>query len=162
ASSTLLLPTTAWGDNYIAVAPFEKDVVVSYAQPTLAIAAYQAGTTVTISPTAAIVGGTGVAGTGKGVPKTYNLNAGDVLQFTQDAQLTGSPIQSNKPVGVWGSASCLNIDVSSVYCDGAHQQIPPVSALGHEYVAVRYRNRNLSNPEEIVPWRLVGAVDGTT
>ena len=42
-----------------------------------------------------------------------------------------------------------------------HQQIPPVKALGHEYVAVRYRNR-LSTLDEAPPWRIVGAVDGTT
>jgi hypothetical protein len=39
--------------------------------------------------------------------------------------------------------------------------IPPVQALGNEYVGVRYRTR--SPPiEESVPWRLIGAVDGTT
>jgi hypothetical protein len=160
SSATLLLPSTSWGSNYVAAAPFEKDQAVSYAQPTLAVAARESGTTVTISPTAAIVGGGGVAATGKGVPHTYNLNKGDVLQFTQDAQLTGSPIQSNKPVGVWASATCLNIDVNDTACDVAHQQIAPVSALGHEYVAVRYRNR--SSSEESVPWRIVGAVNGTT
>lgn len=159
ASATLLLPSTAWSTNYIATAPFEKDQAVGYAQPSLEITARENGTTVTISPTVPIVGGNGVAATGKGVPHTYNLNKGDVLQFTQDDQLTGSPIQSNKPVGVWAAATCLNIDVSDTACDVAHQQIPPVSALGNEYVAVRYRNRAQS--EESVPWRVVGAVKGT-
>src|SRR5581483_6603438 len=37
---------------------------------------------------------------------------------------------------------------------------PPVKALGHEYVAVRYRNRTMT--DEQPPWRLVGAVDKTT
>jgi len=159
SSATLLLPSTAWGTNYVGVAPYEKDQVVSYAQPSLAIAAREA-TDVTINPTAAIVGGGGVAATGKNVPHTYHLNKGDVLQFTQDAQLTGSPIQSTKPVGVWAVATCLNIDVNDTACDAAHQQIPPVLALGHEYVAVRYRNRAQS--EESVPWRIVGGVPGTT
>ncbi len=163
ASATLLLPTTAWGTNYIAVAPFAKDVVVSYAQNTTSVVASEDSTTVTISPVAPIVGGTGVAPTAKNVPHTYNMKKGEVLQFTQDDELTGSPIQSNKPIGVWGSATCLNIDVSDAYCDAAHQQIPPVSALGHEYVAVRYRNRNkAASTDELVPWRVVGAVNGTT
>jgi hypothetical protein len=35
-----------------------------------------------------------------------------------------------------------------------------VKALGHEYVAVRYRDR-ASGANESVPWTLVGAVDGT-
>ncbi len=104
--------------------------------------------------------GPDVPATGKGVPQTYNLNKGQILQFTQDAELIGSPIQSNKPIGLWGGASCLSIDVGQQACDSAHQQIPPVKALGHEYVAVRYRNR-FDGQEESPPWRLVGAVDGT-
>ncbi len=160
ASATLLIPSTAWGTNYVATAPYEKDQAVPNAQPSLEIVAQQNGTQVTISPTKAIVGGTGVAGTAANTPHTYNLNQGDVLQFTQDTELTGSPIQSNYPIGMWAAATCLNIDVSDTACDVAHQEIPPVPALGHEYVAVRYRNRSTS--EESVPWRIVGAVDGTT
>ena len=37
--------------------------------------------------------------------------------------------------------------------------LPPVRALGSEYVAVRFRSR--SPTEESVPWRIVGVVDGT-
>jgi hypothetical protein len=44
--------------------------------------------------------------------------------------------------------------------DSMHQQLPPVRAMGSEYVAVRYRNRVDGN-EEAPPWRLIGAVDGT-
>ncbi len=160
-SATLLLPTSAWDTNYIAVDAFRKDVFVPQAQPSIAVVAKEDGTTVTISPSAAIQGGAGVAGTGQGQPMTYNLNKGQVLQFTQDAELIGSPIQSNKPVGLWGGATCLNIDVDKQACDSAHQQIPPVKALGSEYVGARYRNR-FDGLEESPPWRLVGAVDGTT
>jgi hypothetical protein len=45
-------------------------------------------------------------------------------------------------------------------CDSAQQQIPPVRALGHEYVGVRYRGR-AGGMDEVVPWRIVGAVNGT-
>jgi hypothetical protein len=45
-------------------------------------------------------------------------------------------------------------------CDSAHQQLPPVKALGHEYVAVRYRNR-VDGHEESPPWRIVAAVKDT-
>jgi hypothetical protein len=160
-SDTLLLPTTVWDTNYIAVDAFRKSQVVAEAQPSVDIVALEDGTAVTISPTAAIMGGSGVPATGKGVPATYNLNKGEVLQFSQDYELVGSPIQSNKPIGVWGGATCLSIDVNSAACDSAHQQIPPVKALGSEYVAVRYRNR-FDGQEESPPWRMVGAVDGTT
>jgi IgGFc binding protein len=159
-SATLLLPTTAWDLNYIGVNAYRKSLI-SYAKPSLAIIAEEDGTSVTIRPTAAIEPGTGVAGTASGVPATYALKRGQVLQFSQAAELTGSVIQSTKPIGVFGGASCLSIDPSTSYCDVAHQQLPPVRALGSEYVGVRYRNR-FDGVEESPPWRIVGAVDGTT
>ena len=158
-SATLLVPTSAWDVNYIAVNAFRKDQFVAEAQPFLEIVASQ-DTNVTIRPTAAIVGGGGVAAAPANAPAVYALKAGQYMQITQDAELTGSAILADHPVGVWGGATCLNIDVNDQACDSAHQQLFPVSALGHEYVGVRYRNRG-SGPDESVPWRIVGAVDGT-
>jgi hypothetical protein len=159
-SATLLIPTSAWDTNYVGVDAYRKSQIVPYATPSMAIVAQQDNTTVTISPTAAIVGGNGVAPTGKGVPKMYSLMKGQFLQLSQPEELTGSAIQANNPIALFGGASCLNIDVTDSACDSAHQQIPPVKALGHEYVAVRYRNRTMT--DETPPWRIVGAVDKTT
>jgi IgGFc binding protein len=164
ASATLLLPTSAWDTNYIAVDAFTSSVIAQEAgaQPTLDIVAQEDGTTVTISPVAAIVGGTGVAPANAGALATYSLTKGQVLQFTQQDELTGSAIQANKPIGVWGGASCLNIDTNTCCCDAAHQEVPPVKALGYEYVGVIYRNRDdTATTDETPPWRFVGAVDGT-
>ncbi len=163
-SATLLLPTSSWDTNYIAVNAFAQSIIAKSAgaQPSLDIVAQEDGTMVTILPIAAITGGAGIAPSAANVPHVYPLNKGQVLQLSQDAELTGSPIQSNLPIAVWGAASCLNIDVNTAACDSAHQQLPPVKALGSEYVAVRYRNRGDNGPEEAPPWRLVGAVDGTT
>jgi IgGFc binding protein len=162
-SATLLLPTSAWDTNYIAVNAFPKSIIAASAnaRPSLDIVASEDNTTVTFNPTAAIEGGGAVPPGVAGVPTTYTLNKGQVLQFTQDAELTGSPIQSDKPIAVWGAASCLNIDPNTCCCDSAHQEIPPVKALGHEYAAVRYRNRDDTLVDETPPWRFVGAVDGT-
>jgi IgGFc binding protein len=161
-SATLLIPTSAWDTNYVAVDPYPQSMV-GYPGliPWIDVVAREDGTTVTISPTADIVGSATVAATAKGKPHTYNLNQGEVLQFEQADELVGSPIQSNKPVGVWGGSACLNIDVAEVACDEAHQQIAPVQALGSEYVGVRYRNRFDNAPDEAPPWRVLGAVDGT-
>ncbi|HEY8041518.1 MAG TPA: IgGFc-binding protein, partial [Polyangiaceae bacterium] len=162
-SATLLVPTSAWDTNYIAVNAFPASQIAAQAgaMPSLDIVAMEDGTTVTINAPVAIQPGTGVAGGAPNTPQTYDLAKGQVLQFTQVDELTGSPIQSNKPIGVWGAASCLNIDPNTCCCDSAHQQIPPVKALGSEYVGVRYRNRSDTGPDEAPPWRLVGAVDGT-
>jgi hypothetical protein len=154
-SATLLLPTSAWDTNYVAVDGYGPGPID---QPTVAIVAQQDGTSITINPTSAIAGGTGVAATAQNVPHTYSLDHGQVLQFTQDAPLDGSIIQSTAPVGVWGGKSALAI--AGCCDDTAHQQIPPVRALGSEYVGVRYRNR-YDGMEEAPPWRVVGAADGT-
>jgi hypothetical protein len=160
-SATLLLPTSAWDTNYVSVDAFRKSTIVPQAQPFIELVGQEDGTTVTIRPSAAIAGGTGVAPAAQGASTTYPLSKGQILQFTQDAELNGSPITSDKPIGVWGGATCLNIDVGEAACDSAHQEIPPVKAMGFRYAAVRYRNR-FQGQEESVPWRIVGGVDGTT
>jgi len=159
-SATLLIPKSAWGDNYIAVAPYPWTTTTTDFYSWIQIVAAEDGTAVTISPTAAILAGSGVAGTGQGVPATYNLQRGQVLQFTQDAVLTGSPIQATKPVAVIGGNRCMIIPNGAYACDAGHQMIPPVKALGYEYAAVRHRDRFAGVPES-PPWRIIGAVDGT-
>ncbi len=154
-SATLLLPTPAWDDNYVAVDAYKNTA----GSPWVSVVAAE-DTAVTISPTAAIVGGGGVSADPQGTPITYNLKAGQYLQFVQSAELIGSPIQATKPVAVFGGATCMDVPSNAGACDAAHQQLPPVKALGHEYVGVKYRDRY--GTAESPPWRLVGAVDGTT
>jgi hypothetical protein len=161
-SASLLLPTSAWDDNYIAINAYksaESDGITG-GNPSLNVVAYKDSTQVTILPGAAIVGGPSVSPTPAGVPITYSLNAGQFLQITQPAELTGSPIQATEPVGVFGASACMDVPLGQSDCDSAQQQIPPVRALGSEYVGVRYRGR--AGKDEAIPWRLVGAVDGTT
>ena len=161
-SATLLLPTSAWDVNYLAIDGYPKaQYPGTDSQPSIAIVAAEDNTTVTILPKVDILAGTGVAGATSGMSQSYMLSKGQILQFTQDAELTGSPVQSDKPIGFWGNQTCMDIEVMDYACDSAHQQIPPIKALGNEYVAVRYRNR-IDGMEESPPWRLLGAVDGTT
>ncbi|MBX3188507.1 MAG: IgGFc-binding protein [Labilithrix sp.] len=155
-SATLLLPTTSWDTNYIAVDAYGDGLGSG---GVVQIVGQADGTQVTISPANDIVAANGVPGAKKGTPTTYTINKGQVLQFTQDASLAGSAILSTAPVGVWGGKTGLAIDACCN--DSAHQQIPPVRALGSEYVGVRYRNR-YDGIEETPPWRVIGAVDGTT
>jgi hypothetical protein len=163
ASATLLIPTSAWDTNYLTIDAYAAPSWANSTtpqQPFTQVVAEQDNTQITISPTAAIVGGTGVAADAKGNPKTYTLNAGQVLQFKQYDELNGSPVQSNNPIGVWGGHACMEVDVSDTWCDGAHQQLFPIKAMGNQYVAVKYKDRS-SHPET-PPWRIMGVVDGTT
>ncbi len=156
-SATLLLPSTSWDNNYIAVDAYGNGPMK---QPFLQMVARQDNTQITILPKVDIVGGGGVAPGKQATPSTYTISKGQVLQLTQDQSLIGSVIQSSAPIGLFGGKSALGI--GGVCCDDTgHQQIPPVRALGSEYIGVRYRNR-WDGQEETPPWRVVGAVNGTT
>src|SRR2546423_3998453 len=54
-SATLLLPTSAWDVNYVGVDAFRKSVFVTEAQPFMELVGQSDGTSVTITPSAAIV-----------------------------------------------------------------------------------------------------------
>jgi len=157
--ATLLSPTGAWGTNYIAANAYQL-VGSDFGnnEPSLDIVAVEDGTTVTMVPTVDVNPGVGFPAVMAGQKATYTLQAGQVLQFTQQHELTGSPIQSNKPVGVFGGFTCLDVGAQCC-CDHSEQQIPSVQQMGSTYVAAGYRART-PFPENRL-WRLVGAVDGT-
>ncbi len=160
SSATLLLPTSVWDTNYVAVDAYAAPADPGNGRPFIQVVASEPGTTITINPTAAIVGGNNVAPAPQGSPQTYSLSVGDVLQIMQYDELNGSPILSNKPIGVWGGHSCMQIDPTDGDCDSGHQELFPVNAMGNEYVAVKHKNRTAY--DEQPPWRFVGAVNGTT
>lgn len=161
--ATLLLPTSAWDTNYVVAdayrAPDSRFVPMTRAGPSTVIVASQDDTTVTIKPPTAIVGSDTVPGTPAKVPVGYTLNQGQYLQFTQREELTGSAVQADKPIGILGGSTSMDIPITTMRADHGEQMLPPVRALGSEYVAVRYRNRG--STEETVPWRIVGVVDAT-
>jgi hypothetical protein len=160
--STLLVPTNAWDVNYVVADAYQAPTSITEdrAGPSTVIIASQDGTNVTLKPTSAIVAGPGVAGATAGSSITYTLDAGQYLQLTQRSELTGTAVQADKPVAVIGASTLMDLPLTNVRADSAEQMLPPVRALGSEYVAVRYRSR--APAEESVPWRIVGVVDGTT
>jgi IgGFc binding protein len=157
AGSTLLLPTSVWSGNYVATSGWSTELADEY-DPWIGFVGSQDNTTLTILPTADIVAGPGVSGATKNQPTTYTLQRGELLRFYQTDDLSGSVVSADKPVGSWAGHGCT--DIGDGACDAIHMQIPPVQALGSEYVAVRYRNRH-DNWDETPPWRFVGVVDGT-
>jgi hypothetical protein len=168
-SAELLLPTSAWGLNYVAVVPVLGSPSPGSAQvvgPQWAqIVAATDKTTVKIVPVVNLPTGIGVAGAAAGVVTTFNLNAGQYIQWQNSEEMSGSVISSDQPIGVnGGNASICYQSPTSTHggCDSAHQEIPPVAALGFEYVAQPYTTRRKDLMPESIPYRLVGAVNGTT
>ncbi|AKU99508.1 hypothetical protein AKJ09_06172 [Labilithrix luteola] len=169
-SATLLLPVSSWGTNYVAVSAGKvmkagSGVAGPDAKTTLQIVANEDDTRVRMLPVADVAEGAGVAGAGANVPQTWILSRGQVLQLSQVGELTGSPIESNKPIGMFGGTECVYIPSGFAACDTLQQQIPPLSQWGSDYALVPFRPRIDSHggveAREYVPYRLVGAVDNT-
>jgi hypothetical protein len=104
-----------------------------------------------------VQGGNGIPGGAANQKLTITLNKGQHAQISQPTFLTGSVLQSDKPVGFMAGHVCALIPKGVYYCDHSEQMIPPVQALGSEYVGVQYRPR----AQEPAIWRMIGAVDGT-
>ncbi len=170
-SATLLLPVSAWGTNYLAVNPGHvirsggQSVSAPNPKSTLQIIADEDDTEIRILPRIDIDEGGGAMGAAAGSVQSWTLAKGQVLQIAQLGDLTGSPIESNKPVGLFGGAECSFVPSSYTACDILRQQISPLAQWGSTYALVPFKPRIEAaggiSARELVPWRLVGAVDGT-
>ncbi len=164
-SAELLLPTSAWGTNYVTTGP-EPTQGVGWGQ----VVANTDNTTVMITPKTGLPSGTGVAAAPANATTTYTLNAGQYIQWQSAGDWSGGVIASSAPVSVTGGTTYLckgsrTTDTSFVSpggCDSGHQLTPPVAALGSEYVGMPYETRRADLQEESIVYRLVGAADGTT
>jgi hypothetical protein len=157
-SATLLLPHEAWGTSYVTATP-------AFVSTFVVVTAAEDGTEVSFRSTGDINGRGGVPALRKGVTGQLTLAAGQFAimhsDFVATDGLSGGILTATKPISVMGGSPCFNMPVDHGACDSAHQQLPPLEALGNEYVAVRYRNR-MPGVDESVPWQIVGAADGTT
>lgn len=157
--ATLLIPTSAWGTNLVAVDAYGAGDLQGNGKTSLDIVAQEDGTKVTILPKVDILSSAALQGGKANVPRTYDLDRGQTLQITQTLELTGSPIESNKPISLFAGMPCMNVPRNIGYCDHGEQQIPHIRAMGSEYLGAPYRQR--TSKIEDVPWRIVGVVDGT-
>jgi IgGFc binding protein len=181
-SAELLLPTSAWGTNYVAALPkpgdYQNGTVADGPQWAQIIGSVD-NTTVKIVPTVALPAGTNVTAAPLNQLSTFTINAGEVIQWQNPwstssgptLEMSGSIISSDKPIAFLGGngylclKSSTNVDLGGGGyggCDSGHQLVPPVSALPSEYAVAPYATRRKDMAEESIPYRIVGAVDGTT
>jgi len=167
-TATLLLPVSAWDNNYVTVSAWTRGTAHGGAgQPFIQIVASEENTEVRMRPSVNIIGGSGVPGVIQGQTQTWVLGRGEVLQIKQPQDPSGSQIETSKPVGLFGGSDCANIPFNECCCDTTQQQIPAVTQWGSAYALVPYRPRTdfgegTTSARELVPWRFVGAADGTT
>ncbi len=170
ASTELLIPTTAWTTNYLGIVPPRGSAKGSQGPQWGQLVAAEDGTTVNVVPNVTLPKGPEVASAPASMLTTFSLNAGQYIQWQDSEEMSGTVISSNHPVGFTGGSTygCYSSLTSTGGiaagggCSSVHQQIPPISAMGHDYVAAPYATRMASLAPESIPYRLVGVVDGTT
>jgi hypothetical protein len=168
ASGSLLMPTTAWGTNYVAAVPPKGTASIDFG-PILQVVGAADGTTLKILPTVSLPGGAGVAAAPANTVSTYTLNAGEYIEWHPAAgtvgEVSGTIVSADKPVALMGGLDRLLLvskSTSGSAADQEQEQIPPVSALGSTYVAAPFVTRRKSLAPESLPHRVVGLVNATS
>jgi hypothetical protein len=165
--ASLLLPSTTWTQTYRVTgingwSVFTNDYEGGY----VSITAAENGTHVTVNLSAAgdVVAGAGITAVGAGGVAHVTLDAGDVAQLlttkgsTHD--LSGSLVQSDKPVQVLTGIRCIYEPMNQPACDHVEEAVAPAETLGKRYV-VATPTRPTGGPGIHVV-RFYGNRDGTT
>jgi hypothetical protein len=131
--ASLLLPTNVWRTRYFTAnwAPY-----ASIGYPSLfAVTATQDNTKVTITAKAPTAAAQGAPAFTAGVGQPVMLNAGDVIELGSiTADLTGSLVESDKPVQVISGHYCTNVPDNITACDHLEESMFPVETLGTHYI----------------------------
>lgn len=149
ADSALALPAGVLGKSYVLMDydPFEA------AQ--FAVAAVFDNTEVTITPARAL------PGRPAGTPFTVTLNRGEIY-FDRSAQtgpagsLTGTRVESNRPVAVVNGNFCAFVPSDTDYCDTLFEMAVPVRCWGDTVLAANPARRPAGSV-----YRVLAAEDGT-
>lgn len=138
------LPTDVLGTDYL---------VLTYGAGELGVVASQNSTIVTITPTVTTLTRTA------GVPFNITLNQGQTYELENSstaADLTGTSITSNKPIGVMGAVRCANIPPGAVYCDHICEMLPPTTTFGRKFATVPLKSRTNGDT-----WRFMASENNT-
>ncbi len=115
-------------------------------------------TTVTITPPIDLAGGHAA-----GVPFQVTLDRGEgyegesVSLSGPDGSITGTIVQSDKPVGVTNGSECVNVPTGFFACDHVFEVAQPVQTWGQDVLVANLPLRSLGSI-----YRIVASEDGTT
>ncbi len=179
--ATLLFPTDALGNEYLVMGwksfwteaqGFDDQGYPKYGFPSYVtvVATAQGTTKVLVTPSADVRGGQVAGGAfvepvSKGQTATYNLNQGDVLNYTiepkvgDNLDLTGTLVSSDRPIAVFAAHNCAFVPSIKVkFCDHLEHQLAPVKTWVNEYVADLFEPRAAGAYDV---WRIMAAEDET-
>jgi gliding motility-associated-like protein len=125
SDGSIVWPTDLLG-SYYTVHAWQSFVRPGY----FLIVATEDNTSVNITPSANTTGGAPA-----GVSFNININQGDAYMVTSTGDLTGSTVDADKPIAVFGGNECANVPDICSACDFLIEQQLPDDKLGTEYVA---------------------------
>jgi len=122
-------------------------------ESSIGVVASENNTIVTITPSASTRGFTA------GVPYNVTLNMGEAYQLLSEDtdDLTGSIIEADKPVGVYGGHNCTNIPDNFGFCDHIVEQFPSVDKWGQQFFTASLETRTGGDI-----FRMTASADNTT
>jgi RHS repeat-associated protein len=144
----LALPVSALGKEYINAS--YKNVGIIQGTQFGVVAAYDS-TTVTITPSQTTVG------RAVGVPYSFVLHQGRAYQLRNPdvpGDLTGTIISADKPIAVFGSHECA--DINGLACNHLVEQLPSADTWGTHFVTVPLATRKKGDT-----FRIISQTEGT-
>jgi len=186
--ASLVLPTPTLSNNYIIMARQTFGVGdflgFSFIPGFAAVVGTEDNTTVTVTLTSHTSAGTGITAGNPGTVQQFSLNQGEVLQLlsgvpgsctgtqTSDAQadycdqgvaydLTGTLVETDKPVAVYSGHLCSFVPFDTWACDHLEEMMLPLETWGKDFVVGRTEPQEADpgDPDEPNVIRIVSGAD---
>lgn len=151
SDAMMVLPTSAWGKEYVLAAFASFAYLPGYELPSeFTIVANTDSTIITIVPSTDLRDGFSVdVAFPRHVPFTIQLQKGQAVQYQasaangnmEDYDVTGTIIQSNKIIGVAAGVMCANVPAENPYCDHLCEMLLPTSLWGKQYYTAPFFQR---------------------
>ena len=169
--ASILLPSTALGEEYLVMA--RQSMQLERPVPGFAaIVATADNTKVTVTSSAYTASGPGVPELSPGSVANYSLMKGDVLELVSaypnicqtsgfcdlgpKYDLTGTRINSDKPIQVIGGHACSYVPYNAQACDHLEEQISPLATWGKTVAVAQTRPQTL---KDVNLWRILSGSD---
>jgi hypothetical protein len=170
--ATLLLPVAGLTGTYLGAAYTTMGMGTNSVSQ-LTVVATADNTSLTLIPTENIKELNGIGPLEADIETApFNLDAGDVLTVAAQyastnpyPDLTGTAIQADKPVAVFGSMPQQRIPLAGFadFADHLEEQTPPLATWGSETVLARFSpRRDCTADEDLAVWRVVAGADDMT